>query len=179
MSGAVARTLDGNADMHPIDHTDLRKALGSFATGVTVITTRVDGQLYGLTANSITSVSLSPPVLLFCIGCMRRTYDAVQSAKSFTVNVLSAEQRALSDRFASAHHDKWRALDYAEDDLGNVMFPGAAAVFGCLKRQTIQAGDHAIVLGEIVRYHQNVSADPLVYCRSRYCVATSMPGAGA
>jgi flavin reductase (DIM6/NTAB) family NADH-FMN oxidoreductase RutF len=160
-----------------IDRSDIRKALGAFATGVTVITTRVDGELYGLTANSFTSVSLDPPVLLFCIGRARRCYDAFALTASFTVNVLNASQRGLSDRFATSGGDKWHELGYVEDDLGNVMFPDAAAVFSCAKRQTIESGDHMIVLGEVLRFHQNAGVDPLVYCRSRYCIPASMPPA--
>ena len=162
-----------------IDPSEIREALGSFATGVTVITTRVDGQLYGLTANSFTSVSLAPPVLLFCIGRARRCYDAFAFTDSFTINVLNSTQRGLSDRFATSGDDKWRELRYVEDALGNVMFPDAAAVFSCAKRQTIEAGDHMIVLGEVVRFHQNTTVDPLVYCRSQYCVPANMPSAAA
>jgi flavin reductase (DIM6/NTAB) family NADH-FMN oxidoreductase RutF len=73
--------------------------------------------------------------------------------------------------------DKWRELRYVEDDLGNVMFPDAAAVFSCTKRQMIESGDHMIVLGEVLGFRQNAAVDPLVYCRSRYCVPTTMPPA--
>jgi len=153
-----------------IDPAEIRKALGSFATGVTVITTRVGGQLHGLTANSFTSVSLAPPVLLFCIGRSRKSYAAFADTETFTVNVLNSSQRSLSDRFATSSGDKWR-------DLGNVMFPEAAAVFNCAKRQMIESGDHMIVLGEVLRFQQNAAVDPLVYCRSQYCVPAAMPPA--
>jgi flavin reductase (DIM6/NTAB) family NADH-FMN oxidoreductase RutF len=153
---------------------DLRKALGSFATGVTVVTTRVDGRLYGFTANSFTSVSLVPPVLLFCIGRSRNSYDAFRAAESFTINVLSASQRDLSDRFASSGEDKWRGVSYLDDDLGNARFPEAAAAFMCTKRETIDAADHMIVLGEVQSLRQDHDAMPLVYCRSRYCLPVDM-----
>lgn len=158
-----------------IDPSEIRKALGCFATGVTVITTRVDGRHHGLTANSFTSVSLAPPVLLFCIGRARQCYDAFAFTGTFTVNVLNSSQRGLSDRFATSGDEKWHELRYAEDALGNAMFPDAAAVFSCAKRQTVEAGDHLIVLGEVVRFHQNSAVDPLVYCRSQYCVPADMP----
>jgi flavin reductase (DIM6/NTAB) family NADH-FMN oxidoreductase RutF len=160
-----------------IDRSEIRKALGSFATGVTVITTRVGGQLHGLTANSFTSVSLAPPVLLFCIGRSRKSYAAFADTETFTVNVLNSSQRSLSDRFATSSGDKWRELRYVEDDLGNVMFPEVAAVFNCAKRQMIESGDHMIVLGEVLRFQQNAAVDPLVYCRSQYCVPAAMPPA--
>jgi flavin reductase (DIM6/NTAB) family NADH-FMN oxidoreductase RutF len=158
-----------------IDRSGIRKALGTFATGVTVITTRVGGELHGLTANSFTSVSLEPPVLLFCIGRARRCYEAFARTGSFSINVLNAGQRGLSDRFATSGADKWRELDYVDDGFGNVMFPDAAAVFSCAKREMIEAGDHMIVLGEVLRFQENAGVDPLVYCRSRYCVPASMP----
>ena len=150
-----------------IDRSEIRKALGNFATGVSVITTRVGGQCYGLTANSFASVSLAPPVLLFCIARSRQCYDAFADTCSFTVNVLNSRQRGLSDRFATSGDDKWRELRYVEDDLGNVMFPDAAA----------ESGDHTIVLGEVLGFRQNAAVDPLVYCRSQYCVPATMPPA--
>ena len=160
-----------------IDSCEIRKALGSFATGVTVITTRVGGQLHGLTANSFTSVSLAPPVLLFCIGRSRKSYCAFADTDTFTVNVLNSAQRALSDRFATSGGDKWHELRYVEDESGHVMFPEAAAIFNCAKRQMIESGDHVIVLGEVLRFQQNAGVDPLVYCRSQYCVPAAMPPA--
>lgn len=160
-----------------IDRSEIRKALGNFATGVTVITTRVGGRFYGLTANSFTSVSLAPPVLLFCIDRSRQCYDAFTDTGTFTVNVLNSSQRGLSDRLATSGDDKWRELSYDEDHLGNAMFPDAAAVFSCAKRQTIESGDHMIVLGEVLGFRQNAAVEPLVYCRSRYCVPATMPSA--
>lgn len=163
----------------PIAPADLRKALGSYATGVTIVTTRLDGRLHGFTANSFTSVSLTPPILLFCIGKSRSSYEAFRRAGSFTINVLSAAQRDLSDRFASSGEDKWRDVAFAEDDLGNASFPDAVATFTCAMQTTIDAGDHMIVLGEVVGLRQSHEQPPLVYCRSRYCLPVDLAaGAG-
>jgi len=147
-----------------IDRSEIRKALGNFATGVSVITTRVGGQFYGLTANSFASVSLAPPVLLFCIARSRQCYDAFADTCSFTVNVLNSRQRGLSDRFATSGDDKWRELRYVEDDLGNVMFPDAAAVFSCDSlrgeiaherlRHVSGAEDHDPPVVEVVRLEE-------------------------
>src|ERR1700678_4088429 len=101
------------------DKHDLRKAFGSYATGVTVITTRVAGRLYGLTANSFTSVSLSPPILLFCIGQSRNSFDAFRRAESFTINVLSSTQQELGQSFAASGEEKWRGVEFDEDAFGN------------------------------------------------------------
>lgn len=149
---------------------DLRKALGCFATGVTVITTRIAEKQFGFTANSFTSVSLSPPTILFCIGRARASYVPFRSATSFTVNILSADQRDLSDRFATSGDDKWQGVEFTEDALGNAVFAGAAAAFTCHKRSTIEEADHAIVLGEIMDFRQCRERTPLVYCQSRYCL---------
>jgi flavin reductase (DIM6/NTAB) family NADH-FMN oxidoreductase RutF len=158
----------------PTDKREIRKAFGSYATGVTIITTRVAGQLYGLTANSFTSVSLSPPILLFCIGRSRNSFEAFRSTLSFTINVLSSSQRELSERFAASGEDKWVGVDFLDDEMGNAIFPGAAAAFTCSKSQTIDAADHMIVLGEVLNFRQSQDRLPLVYCRSRYCLPIDM-----
>ena len=155
---------------------DLRKALGCFATGVTVITTRIAERQFGFTANSFTSVSLSPPTILFCIGTARASYVAFRSATSFTVNVLSSSQRTLSDRFATSGDDKWQGIEFVEDALGNAVLAGAAAAFTCHKRNTIEEADHAIVLGEIMEFTQCPERVPLVYCQSRYCLPQEVSG---
>ena len=154
----------------PHDIKDLRRALGLYATGVTVITTRVAGVTVGLTANSFTSISLAPALLLFCIGRSRNSFDAFRKAPSFAVNVLSCGQRELSDAFASSGPEKWSGVEYQDDSLGNPVFPEAAAAFSCHRREMIDAADHMIVIGEIADYRQRQEALPLVYCRSRYCV---------
>jgi flavin reductase (DIM6/NTAB) family NADH-FMN oxidoreductase RutF len=165
------------------DKHDLRKAFGSYATGVTVITTRVAGRLYGLTANSFTSVSLSPPILLFCIGQSRNSFDAFRRAESFTINVLSSTQQELGQRFAASGEEKWRGVEFDEDAFGNAVFPEAAAIFTCSKLDMIDAADHKIILGEVKSFRQNVEALPLIYCRSRFClpvdIAASVSGAAA
>src|SRR5580698_3289251 len=114
---------------------EVRKALGNYATGVTVITARDGNDFCGLTANSFTSVSLAPPLLLFCIGRTRASYEVFRKAETFSINVLSAAQRHLSERFASSGKEKWMGIDFVEDALGNPIFPGAAASFSCKKWQ--------------------------------------------
>ncbi|MDO9459470.1 MAG: flavin reductase family protein, partial [Alphaproteobacteria bacterium] len=89
-----------------------RRALSLYATGVTVITTRVAGETVGLIANSFTSISLAPALLLFCIGRSRNSFDAFRETKSFAVNVLRTTQRQLSDSFASSGPEKWTGLEY-------------------------------------------------------------------
>ena len=154
----------------PHDVKDLRRALSLYATGVTVITTRFAGATVGLTANSFTSISLAPPLLLFCIGRSRNSFDAFRKAPSFAVNVLSANQRDLSEAFASSGPEKWTGVEYQDDRLGNPVFPESAAAFSCHRREIIDAADHMIVIGEVADYWQREELLPLVYCRSRYCL---------
>lgn len=154
----------------PHDVKDLRRALSLYATGITIITTRIAGVMVGLTANSFTSISLAPPLLLFCIGRSRNSFDAFRTAPSFAVNVLSSKQRELSDAFASSGQEKWSGVEYLDDRLGNPVFSEAAAVFSCFRREIIDAADHMIVIGEISDYRQCQEALPLIYCRSRYCL---------
>lgn len=152
----------------------IRRALSNYATGVTVITARDGRELCGLTANSFTSVSLTPPLLLFCVGRARTSYDVFRKAETFSINVLSAAQKHLSERFASSGKEKWLGIDYAEDELGNAIFPGAAAAFSCRKRQIVDAADHMIVLGEVMDFREDRNDSPLVYCRSSYCLPVDL-----
>lgn len=159
----------------PHDSKALRSAMGCFTTGVAVIATRKDERHIGFTANSLTSVSLSPPLMLFCISKARSSYEAVAVAEAFTINVLSASQRRISERFATSADNKWAGVDYKEDRFGNPLLRGAAAAFSCRKREIIEAGDHIIVLVEVDAFEQDSDPSPLVYCRSQYC----LPGEAA
>jgi flavin reductase (DIM6/NTAB) family NADH-FMN oxidoreductase RutF len=132
-----------------------------------------------LTANSFTSISLAPALLLFCIGRSRNSFDAFRETKSFAVNVLSATQRQLSDSFASSGPEKWTGLEYEDDGLGNPIFPESVAAFSCYRREIIDAADHMIVIGEIANYRQRHEVLPLVYCRSRYCLPVDVSSVAA
>ncbi|KRQ15797.1 flavin reductase family protein [Bradyrhizobium manausense] len=154
--------------------TGIRSALSNYATGVTVITARDGDGLCGLTANSFTSVSLSPPLLLFCIGRARASFEVFRRSETFSVNVLSATQKHLSDRFASSGKEKWRGIEYAEDEFGNAIFPGSAATFSCRKKEMVDAADHMIVLGEVLGFREDRKHSPLVYCRSSYCLPVDL-----
>lgn len=148
--------------------TQLRQAFGTYATGVTVITCLKAGAPVGFTANSFTTVSLQPPLILFCVGRNRESFSPIRAAPTFCVNVLSSSQKALSNRFASSGQDKWEGVAYESDASGNPIFPDAAAIFTCRQTSVIDAGDHALILGEVIDYRHRQDAAPLVYCRSDY-----------
>ena len=109
----------------------LREALGNFVTGVTIITTRNDGGLQGLTANSFSSVSLDPPLVLFSLSRTADCFDAFEDTEFFAINVLRSDQEALSNRFATKDIDKWTGVDWRPGLGGCPLLDGAIATFEC------------------------------------------------
>jgi flavin reductase (DIM6/NTAB) family NADH-FMN oxidoreductase RutF len=152
----------------PIDPVDLRRALGTFATGVTVVTT-VDGEGVprGFTANSFTSVSLEPPLILVCLAKSAASCPVFRSANSYAVNILSEEQRAVSAVFSSRTQDRFAAVDWCGRSTGCPIIDGVVAWLDCHMHQVIDAGDHYILIGRIVDYDYAASS-PLGYCRGAY-----------
>ncbi|MDX2266308.1 MAG: flavin reductase family protein [Hyphomicrobiales bacterium] len=150
------------------DRQELRKALGAFVTGVTVIATLEDsGAPRGFTANSFTSVSLDPPLILVCVGKMAASYPVFAACKSFAVNVLSERQLEISGVFASKAPDKFNSIAWRIGVGGSPLFDEVAAWFDCKTASTVEAGDHIILIGEIVDFGQT-GANPLAYCRGGY-----------
>ncbi|WP_417768061.1 flavin reductase family protein [Stappia sp.] len=132
------------------DLTYLRRAFGTFATGVTVITTRSgDGTPRGFTANSFSSVSLEPALLSVCVAKSACSADVFHSAPGFGVNILSADQRELSQLFASKDPGKFRESAWQDGPAGNPILDGVAAWFDCTTDKRIDAGDHFMLLGRI------------------------------
>jgi 3-hydroxy-9,10-secoandrosta-1,3,5(10)-triene-9,17-dione monooxygenase reductase component len=160
----------------PFDPKAFRQALGSFATGVTIITTRAaNGEPLGLTASSFNSVSLDPPLVLWSLANNAMSFEHFQKASHWAVHVLTAEQEALSGRFARRGEDKFAGLDI-EAGAGNVpLLKDCAARFQCKTASTYQGGDHLIFIGEVVAFDQAPSA-PLVFHGGRYAHATRRDG---
>ena len=145
-----------------------REALGSFATGVTIATTRdADGAPVGVTASSFNSVSLDPPLVLWSLARDSRSHDAFATSGHFAVHVLAAGQEALSDRFARSGADKFAGTDWREGALGSPLFAEYAALFQCRTRHQYEGGDHAIFVGEVVA-HEAREAAPLLFHAGRY-----------
>src|SRR4051794_21059419 len=130
---------------------DLRRACGQFATGVTIVTVRDGDGLRGMTANSFTSVSLEPPLVLVSIDLKNRTHQLVQEDGKFAVNVLAQDHRQWSDRFAGRHGDLQHQFDDVPHRLvdGLPVLEGAAAALVCEVRAVYPAGDHSLFIGEI------------------------------
>jgi flavin reductase (DIM6/NTAB) family NADH-FMN oxidoreductase RutF len=152
VTGSDKAPLRSTAD-ETFDTRDFRNALGTFATGVTIITTRrKTGELVGLTANSFTSVSLNPPLVLWSQSLYAPSLAAFQDASHFVVNILADDQLALSQRFAKTHEDKFAAVDHVIPECGAPVILGAAAHFECRNEFRYYGGDHIIFMGRVERY---------------------------
>jgi flavin reductase (DIM6/NTAB) family NADH-FMN oxidoreductase RutF len=149
----------------PIDIQEFRRASGCFTTGVAILTTvRPDGEPMGLTVNSFTSVSLAPPLVLVCVHGGSRVLEPLLIAGRFGINVLAADQRDLSTRFAT---DRSCALAWETGPTGVPLIPGALAVFECELSRDFDGGDHRILVGRVLRLAAGEGA-PLVRYGSAY-----------
>ncbi|WP_417593263.1 alpha/beta fold hydrolase [Parasphingorhabdus sp.] len=147
----------------------LRNALGCFATGVTVVTTSgIDGVNVGMTANSFTSVSLDPPLLLVCLAKNLNCLPVFQESDSFAVNVLHIGQQQVSNLFASKSGDRFSETGWEVWGLGVPIIENALANFECKKYAEYDGGDHIILVGEVVRVKFEPRRDPLLYFRGKY-----------
>ena len=160
--------------MHPsFDPRDLRRAFGRFATGVTVVTFRIaDGRRVGLTANSFASVSLDPPLVSWNYRRASPHLEAVLACRHFVVHVLAADQVDLSQRMARPAEDKFAGLPLQDGLGGTPRIPGSLATFECELWKTVDAGDHVIFLGKVVRY-EHADGEPLVFVNGRYAGAAA------
>ncbi len=151
-----------------IDPVALRRAFGTFLTGVTVITTRdAEGNPRGMTANSFTSVSLDPPLLLVCVGKGASSYPAFAEGQSFAVNLLHEEQKDVSNLFASKSADKFAAIAHDRVHTGAPILSDCLTWFDCTVHQRVEAGDHLVLIGQVRAFGTSPSA-PLAFCRGRY-----------
>ena len=150
------------------DPSAFRRAMGSFPTGVTVVTVASgDGSMHGITVNSFSSVSLDPMLVLVCLNERSRGVSLIARAEAFVVNVLSAEQHHVSRRFANRHRPAGSAMfDGVPFELGVTGCPvliEATASFDCRLRQSHAAGDHLIVLGEVIALAHRPQLEPLIF----------------
>ncbi|MEP6565827.1 MAG: flavin reductase, partial [Mesorhizobium sp.] len=162
--GAAARPVTVPA----FDAGEFRRALGSFLTGVTIVTTiGAEGEPRGFTANSFTSVSLDPPLVLVCIAKKALGHGAFSTSRGFAINILSESQKTESGIFASKAADKFAAVAWQSGQTGNPLIDGSVAVFDCAMEQLVDAGDHSILIGRVRDFTHN-GAQPLGYCRGTY-----------
>lgn len=163
------------AEAGRFDRHDFRKALGQFSTGVTVVTTRTpDGRRVGMTANSFSSVSLDPPLVLWSLSRNAPSVADFTGASHFAINVLAAHQHHLSRRFATPLPDKFGGVDCCEGTAGVPLLDGAIARFVCRNVRQYDGGDHLIFIGEVERY-ERFDGEPLVFHAGRYQVTARHP----
>lgn len=155
-----------------------RSALGSFATGVTIVTA-LDraGRPVGLTANSFSSVSLDPPLVLWSLALASPNLAAFRETAAWAVHVLASDQTNLSNQFATRGIDKFDGLDIGNGPEGAPLIAGCAARFGCQATFEYEGGDHAIFVGEVVEFSHS-DRPPLVFHRGRYGAVYSASAQG-
>jgi len=154
-----------------IDSRTFRKAMGVFPTGVTVVTTKGAGDRppIGVTISSFTSVSLEPPLVLFCLDLKNSELATFVANGSFAVNMLREDQRELSIRFAArAEDNRFADLDYAIWDSGAPILGGCLANLECRVVRTHEEGDHMLFIGEVTRLEYSQAGQPLAYWRGAY-----------
>jgi flavin reductase (DIM6/NTAB) family NADH-FMN oxidoreductase RutF len=152
-----------------IDPRAFRQTVGQFVTGVTVIAMDVDGSIRALTANSFTSLSLNPPLVLFCLGKGTKAGQLIQEVTEFSVNILSLDQQALSSYFAGAWKEETPPPFSFTRSAGGPRLDGAVAALGCQVDAVHEGGDHWIVVGQVVSIHRSdLPRAPLVFFGGRY-----------
>lgn len=151
-----------------IDADRFRQTLGYFASGVTVITTAHQGELYGITVSSFSSLSLNPPLILICIDKSAITHEILLRAGQFVINVLDKRQEHLSRRFATTNADKFKGVAWHAGTLGLPVLDNVLAVIECQTHATFDGGDHTIFTGMVIDSSLNEGA-PLLYYRRGYC----------
>lgn len=153
---------------HGFDAKALRGALGQFATGVTVMTAQDScGRRVGVTANSFSSVSLDPPLVLWSIGKQSGSAATFCAASHYGVNILSASQVALSNHFASRVDDKYAGITFEDGEGGCALLAEVTAHFECALERCIDGGDHWILLGRVLRFRA-FDRPPLLFHQGRY-----------
>ncbi|WP_299024792.1 flavin reductase family protein [uncultured Sulfitobacter sp.] len=139
-----------------INPQELRSAFGSFLTGVTVVTARRDdGAMVGFTANSFTSVSIDPPLLLVCPGKFLSSYATFAACTHFAVNILAQGQQDIANIFASYKGDRFARVAHRLDRHEVALIEGAAAHFSCTRVQALPMGDHCILIGRVDDFSQS------------------------
>ncbi len=163
-TSAATEAAPTSASAPSFSTADFRAALGTFATGVTIVTGRdVNGERVGLTANSFNSVSLTPPLVLWSLSRQAGSMPAFTRGSHYAIHILAADQRELAERFARRDVDRFAGLEFGEGAGGAPILQGVAAVFECFNRSQYEEGDHIIFVGEVERCQRREGAQPLIY----------------
>ena len=153
-----------------VDPQTFRRTLGSFASGVTIITT-ADPQTkapYGVTVSAFSSVSLDPPLVLFCLDNRSSSHTIIRTSGHFGVNILGENQADVSNLFASKTEDKWQKVTYTSGTHDIPVLAGTSAHMECQVVHAYDGGDHTIFVGQVLSASVDDSVSPLLYCRGSY-----------
>jgi 3-hydroxy-9,10-secoandrosta-1,3,5(10)-triene-9,17-dione monooxygenase reductase component len=151
-----------------MDPKELRRAMGHFASGVTIVTTHDgSGTAYGLTANAFTSLSLDPPLCIVCVDRKAESFPHFERSRAFNVNILASTQEELSNRFAKSGGDKFAGLATTTAANGAPLLTGALATIECAIAETLAGGDHVIHVGRVERCTMH-EGEPLLYFQGKY-----------
>ena len=149
------------------DSKQQRRIMGMFATGVTVASTLVDGETWGMTANAVTSLSLNPPLVLLAIDRNSQSHEKFQQGGCFALNILAAEQEEISNRFASSGPKDFSGLQYSTAETGAPILAGSLGWVDCRLAETLSGGDHDIFIGQIVA-GDAAEGTPLLFYSGKY-----------
>jgi flavin reductase (DIM6/NTAB) family NADH-FMN oxidoreductase RutF len=150
------------------DIKNFRACLGQFASGVTIVTcTDAAGHPYGVTANSFSSVSLEPPLVLWNIAKVTNSLQAYLGAGHFAINILASNQRSLSNHFAKSEHHIFKDIEYLRNDENVPLLPDVLAQLECRTDAIHDCGDHYIIVGEVLRFSAS-ARDPLLFYGGGY-----------
>lgn len=154
-----------------IEPLSFRRALGHYASGITVITSHMGGEPIGFTCQSFYSVSVSPPLVSFSVMSSSASYPRIRQAGRFAVNILAGEQVEISNQFARRGTDKWHGVEWQKSPLGNPIIVGSLHWLDCEIHAEHAAGDHLIVIGEVkaLNLQEAAATQPLLYFKGQYC----------
>ena len=159
-----------------VDRMEFRRTIGTFATGVTIVTTKLEDHAHGLTANAVSSVSLDPTLVLICVDHTSDTYQLLKQSGAFCVNILGVDQAELSMRFATKLKEgehRMTGVGYREGVTGAPILDGVIAFLECRVWQIFTAGDHDIFIGEVIDLWSDPGdARPLIFYRGKYAQLT-------
>ena len=154
-----------------LDKHVLRQVMGQFATGITVVTTHLNGKNYGFTANSFTSASLEPPLVLFCLNKTSEGCQEFIESGCFAINILAHNQTEISNRFANSKlepHQRFEGLAIEQAKTGSPILQNTMGWFDCQLKTHYDGGDHWIFIGEVVDLFRSEENEPLIYFGGKY-----------
>jgi flavin reductase (DIM6/NTAB) family NADH-FMN oxidoreductase RutF len=148
-----------------------RRVMSQFATGITIVTTRDGEEIHGLTANSVCSVSLEPPLVLVCVNEKAHSHDLIKNGRNFAVNILKASQETLARRFATNNlpaRERFAGIKFQTEITGAPILLESLGWLDCKLVAAYPGGDHTIFVGEVLALGRHHGNEPLLYFHSRY-----------